>query len=90
MKSIIAIAFAALFVTGTAFAQDVHTKKGPIQTAQSLPVQVARAGAGGAAMGAGEATGVAGTGLSASGIVAVGAGVSVVVAASGSNSTTNH
>jgi len=66
MKSIIAIAFAALFVTGTAFAQDVHTKKGPIQTAQSLPVQVARAGAGGAA------------------------GVSVVVAASGSNSTTNH
>lgn len=89
MKSSIAIAVAALFVTGTAFAQNVETKKAPTQVAQSQAVQVAQAG--GAAMGAGAATGgVAGTTLSASAIVAIGAGTAVVVGASGSNSTTNH
>ena len=84
MKCSIAIAIAALFATGTAFAQTVQptTKKAPVQVAQS---------GGGAAIGAGGATGgVAGTGLSATGVVAVAAGVAVVVAGSGSTSTTNH
>jgi len=88
MKTSMAIAVAAMFASGTAFGQSVQpqTSKAPVKVAQQ---QVAQTG-GGMAMGAGEATGVAGTSLSATGIVAVAAGTAVVVGASGSTSTTNH
>ena len=89
MKSTLVIAVAALFATGTAFAQNGQTKssKAPVKVAQQ---QVAQAG-GGMAAGAGGATGgVVGTTLSATGIVAVGAATALVVGASGSTSTTSH
>lgn len=89
MKSTLVIAVAALFATGTAFAQNVQTqsKKAPVQVAQQ---QVAQAN-GGMAAGAGGATGgTVGTGLSATAVVAIGAGTALVVGASGSTSTTNH
>jgi len=87
MKTSIAIAVAAMFAAGSAFAQNVQPEKAPVKVAQQ---QVAQAG-GGMAAGAGGATGgVVGTTLSATGIVAVGAGTALVVGASGASSTTNH
>jgi len=82
MRICIAVAIAALFATGSAFAQNDQ------QQPKKAPTQVAQASGGGMATGAGEATGVAGTGLSAGGVVAVAAGAAVVVAASGSNNST--
>jgi len=81
MKTTTAIAVAAMFAAGSAFAQNVQPTK--------TPVQVAQAG-GGMAAGAGGATGVVGTTLSATGVVAVAAGTALVLGASGSTSTTNH
>jgi len=87
MKTSMAIAVAAMFAAGSAFAQNVQPRKTPVQVAQQ---QIAQAG-GGMAAGAGGATGgVVGTSLSATGVVAVGAGTALVLGASGSSSTTNH
>jgi len=80
MKTTTAIAVAAMFAAGSAFAQNVQPTKAPVQVAQ----------AGGMAAGAGGATGAVGTALSATGVVAVAAGTALVLGASGSNSTTNH
>ena len=82
MKSTTAVAIAALFATGTAFAQNDQPQ------AQKAPTQVAQAG-GGASTGAGAATGAAG-GLSTGTLIAIGAGAAVVVAATRNNETTTH
>jgi len=81
MKTTTAIAVAAMFAAGSAFAQNVQPTKAPVQVAQA---------GGGMAAGAGEATGAVGTALSATGVVAVAAGTALVLGASGSTSTTNH
>jgi len=82
MKTTIAIAVAAMFAAGSAFAQNVQPTKAPVQVAQA---------GGGMAAGAGGATGgVVGTTLSATGVVAVAAGTALALGASGSTSTTNH
>ena len=89
MKTSIAIAVAAFFAAGSAFAQSAQPQntKAPVKVA---PQQIAQAG-GGMATGAGGATGgVVGTGLSATAVVAIGAGTALVVGASGSTSTTSH
>ncbi|MGH8739072.1 MAG: hypothetical protein ACREVC_17095 [Burkholderiales bacterium] len=88
MKTSIAIAVAALFAAGTAFAQGAQPQnnKAPVKAA---PQQVAQA-SGGMSAGASGATGVAGTTLSSTAIVAITAGAALVVGASGSNTTTTH
>ena len=89
MKASIAIAVAALFAAGSAFAQSAQPQntKAP---AKGAPQQIAQAG-GGMATGAGGATGgVGGTSLSAPAVVAIGAGTALVGGASGGTSATNH